>query len=107
MVVALLNLIWVPFVAIVGIAIPDKVLTVPILAAFVVAIAHFIALYRLRVRVPTAFSSRAGTAGIPSCPSLQWPSAPPVRLIVRAAALFEDFSCPLDQSGRCFQNLRG
>src|SRR3989440_5986447 len=50
--VAILNLIWVPVVAIVGIAIPDKVLTVPILAAFVVAVAHFIALYRLRVRVP-------------------------------------------------------
>ena len=33
--VALLNLIWVPFVAIVGIAIPDKILTIPILAAFV------------------------------------------------------------------------
>ena len=39
--VALLNLIWVPFVAIVGIAIPDKILTIPILAAFVVAVAAF------------------------------------------------------------------
>jgi hypothetical protein len=50
--VALLNLIWVPFVAIVGIAIPDKILTIPILAAFVVAVAHFFWLYRLRVRIP-------------------------------------------------------
>jgi len=50
--VAILNLIWVPFVAIVGIAIPDKVLTIPILATFVVAIVHFVALYRLRVAIP-------------------------------------------------------
>jgi len=50
--VALLNLIWVPFVAIIGIAIPDKILTIPILAAFMVAVAHFFWLYRLRVRLP-------------------------------------------------------
>ena len=50
--VALLNLVWVPFVAIVGIAIPDKILTIPILAAFAVAVLHFVSLYRLRVRIP-------------------------------------------------------
>jgi exo-beta-1,3-glucanase (GH17 family)/cellulose synthase/poly-beta-1,6-N-acetylglucosamine synthase-like glycosyltransferase len=50
-VVALLNLAWMPVVAFAGIAIPDKILTVPILAAFVVTLAHFIALYRLRVAV--------------------------------------------------------
>jgi exo-beta-1,3-glucanase (GH17 family)/cellulose synthase/poly-beta-1,6-N-acetylglucosamine synthase-like glycosyltransferase len=50
--VALLNLVWVPFVAIIGIAIPDKILTLPILAAFAVSFAHFISLYRLRVRIP-------------------------------------------------------
>jgi exo-beta-1,3-glucanase (GH17 family)/cellulose synthase/poly-beta-1,6-N-acetylglucosamine synthase-like glycosyltransferase len=50
--VALLNLIWVPFVAIIGIAIPDKVLTIPILAAFVVSVLHFVSLYQLRVRLP-------------------------------------------------------
>jgi exo-beta-1,3-glucanase (GH17 family)/cellulose synthase/poly-beta-1,6-N-acetylglucosamine synthase-like glycosyltransferase len=49
--VAILNLIWVPFVAVVGIAIPDKVLTVPILAAFAVAVLHFVTLYRLRVPI--------------------------------------------------------
>ena len=49
--VAFLNLIWVPFVAILGIAIPDKVLTIPILAAFAVAVLHFVALYRLRVAI--------------------------------------------------------
>jgi cellulose synthase/poly-beta-1,6-N-acetylglucosamine synthase-like glycosyltransferase len=50
--VALLNLAWVPFVAIVGIAIPDKVLTIPILAAFAVAVLHFVSLYRIRVAIP-------------------------------------------------------
>ena len=49
--VALLNLIWVPFVAILGIAVPDKVLTIPILAAFSIAVAHFVSLYRLRVPI--------------------------------------------------------
>jgi exo-beta-1,3-glucanase (GH17 family)/cellulose synthase/poly-beta-1,6-N-acetylglucosamine synthase-like glycosyltransferase len=49
-VVALLNLAWVPVVAFANIAVPDKILTVPILAAFVVSFAHFVALYRLRVR---------------------------------------------------------
>jgi exo-beta-1,3-glucanase (GH17 family)/cellulose synthase/poly-beta-1,6-N-acetylglucosamine synthase-like glycosyltransferase len=49
--VAVLNLIWVPVVAFSGIAIPDQILTIPILAAFAVTLAHFIALYRLRVAV--------------------------------------------------------
>jgi cellulose synthase/poly-beta-1,6-N-acetylglucosamine synthase-like glycosyltransferase/exo-beta-1,3-glucanase (GH17 family) len=51
-VVAILNLIWVPFVAFVGIAIPDTILTIPILSAFVVSLVHFGALYRLRVAAP-------------------------------------------------------
>ncbi len=50
-VVAILNLIWVPFVAFAGIAIPDTILTFPIIAAFVVALTHFFVLYNLRVRV--------------------------------------------------------
>jgi exo-beta-1,3-glucanase (GH17 family)/cellulose synthase/poly-beta-1,6-N-acetylglucosamine synthase-like glycosyltransferase len=49
--VALLNLVWVPIVAFADIAIPDKILTLPITAAFVVSLAHFIVLYRLRVPV--------------------------------------------------------
>src|SRR5580692_5150535 len=49
--VAILNLAWVPVVAFLGIAIPDKILTLPILAAFVVTFAHFVALYRLRVPI--------------------------------------------------------
>ncbi len=50
--VAILNLVWVPVVAFVGIAIPDKILTLPILATFVVTLVHFVALYRLRVPIP-------------------------------------------------------
>jgi exo-beta-1,3-glucanase (GH17 family)/cellulose synthase/poly-beta-1,6-N-acetylglucosamine synthase-like glycosyltransferase len=49
--VALLNLVWVPVVAFAGIAIPDKILTLPILAAFAVTSAHFLVLYRLRVAI--------------------------------------------------------
>jgi cellulose synthase/poly-beta-1,6-N-acetylglucosamine synthase-like glycosyltransferase len=50
--VAILNLLWVPVVAFVGIAIPDKILTVPIIAAFLVSLMHFVMLYRLRVAIP-------------------------------------------------------
>ena len=53
-VVALLNILWVPFVAFADIAVPDRILTVPILAAFAVSVAHFVALYRLRVRASPA-----------------------------------------------------
>jgi exo-beta-1,3-glucanase (GH17 family)/cellulose synthase/poly-beta-1,6-N-acetylglucosamine synthase-like glycosyltransferase len=49
--VAILNLIWVPIVAFADIAIPDKILTLPIIAAFVISLVHFVALYRLRVPV--------------------------------------------------------
>ncbi len=49
-VVALLNILWVPVVAFANIAVPDRILTLPIIAAFTVSIAHFAALYRLRVR---------------------------------------------------------
>jgi exo-beta-1,3-glucanase (GH17 family)/cellulose synthase/poly-beta-1,6-N-acetylglucosamine synthase-like glycosyltransferase len=49
--VAILNLIWVPIVAFADIAIPDKILTLPIIAAFMVSLVHFVVLYRLRVPV--------------------------------------------------------
>ena len=51
MVVAILNLIWVPIVAFADIAIPDKILTLPIIMAFVVSLLHFAILYRMRVPV--------------------------------------------------------
>ena len=50
-VVALLNIIWVPVVAFANIAVPDRILTLPIIATFTVSVLHFITLYRLRVRV--------------------------------------------------------
>jgi exo-beta-1,3-glucanase (GH17 family)/cellulose synthase/poly-beta-1,6-N-acetylglucosamine synthase-like glycosyltransferase len=66
--VAILNLAWVPVVAFAGIAIPDQILTIPILAAFTVTLAHFIALYRLRVAV-----SRGQMVGaVIAAMSVQW-----------------------------------
>ncbi|MGM4886016.1 glycosyltransferase [Tardiphaga sp. 20_F10_N6_6] len=50
-VVAILNIIWVPIIAFADIAIPDKILTLPIIASFVISLAHFIVLYRLRVKI--------------------------------------------------------
>ena len=66
--VAILNLVWVPVVAFAGIAIPDKILTVPILAAFAVSLAHFVALYRLRVAIPPCQMIGAVFAAM----SVQW-----------------------------------
>ena len=48
--VALLNIIWVPVVAFLDIAVPDRILTVPILASFAISVVHFLTLYRIRVR---------------------------------------------------------
>jgi exo-beta-1,3-glucanase (GH17 family)/cellulose synthase/poly-beta-1,6-N-acetylglucosamine synthase-like glycosyltransferase len=66
--VALLNLIWVPIVAFADIAIPDKILTLPIIAAFVVSLAHFLVLYRLRVPVKWGQMLAAMIAAM----SVQW-----------------------------------
>jgi exo-beta-1,3-glucanase (GH17 family)/cellulose synthase/poly-beta-1,6-N-acetylglucosamine synthase-like glycosyltransferase len=49
--VAILNLLWVPVVAFVGIAVPDKILTIPIIAIFLVSVVHFVSLYSLRVAI--------------------------------------------------------
>jgi exo-beta-1,3-glucanase (GH17 family)/cellulose synthase/poly-beta-1,6-N-acetylglucosamine synthase-like glycosyltransferase len=51
--VAILNIVWVPVVAFLDIAVPDRILTVPIIASFIVSVAHFVTLYRLRVRPRT------------------------------------------------------
>jgi cellulose synthase/poly-beta-1,6-N-acetylglucosamine synthase-like glycosyltransferase len=53
-VVALLNIAWVPVVAFMGIAIPELILTLPIAAAFIVSLMHFLVLYRLRVTIGPA-----------------------------------------------------
>jgi cellulose synthase/poly-beta-1,6-N-acetylglucosamine synthase-like glycosyltransferase/exo-beta-1,3-glucanase (GH17 family) len=49
---AILNLIWVPFVAFKVVAIPDALLTLPILVASLVSLVHFACSYQLRVAVP-------------------------------------------------------
>ena len=67
-VVAILNILWVPVVAFANIAVPDQILTLPILAAFVVSCAHFVALYRLRVKVP--FGQMLGA--VFAAMSVQW-----------------------------------
>uniref|UniRef100_Q07MW7 Beta-monoglucosyldiacylglycerol synthase n=1 Tax=Rhodopseudomonas palustris (strain BisA53) TaxID=316055 RepID=Q07MW7_RHOP5 len=67
-VVAILNLIWVPIVAFADIAIPDKILTLPIIASFVVTLAHFLVLYRLRVKINVAQMLGAMIAAM----SVQW-----------------------------------
>jgi len=66
--VAILNLIWVPIVAFADIAIPDKILTLPIIAAFVVSLVHFVTLYRLRV--PTKWGQMLGA--MVAAMSVQW-----------------------------------
>lgn len=49
-VIALLNLIWVPIVVFGEVAVPEAVLTIPILIGFTVYLVHFLTLYRLRVK---------------------------------------------------------
>jgi hypothetical protein len=66
--VAILNLIWVPVVAFAGIAVPDKVLTLPIIATFAISILHFVALYRRRVPIPAGQAAGAMVAAM----SMQW-----------------------------------
>ena len=67
-VVAILNLIWVPIVAFADIAIPDKILTLPIIASFAVSLVHFMVLYRLRVPVKIGQMLGAMVAAM----SVQW-----------------------------------
>jgi cellulose synthase/poly-beta-1,6-N-acetylglucosamine synthase-like glycosyltransferase/exo-beta-1,3-glucanase (GH17 family) len=66
--VAILNLIWVPVVAFVGIAVPDKVLTLPIIATFMISIVHFATLYRRRVPIPPSQAACAMVAAM----AMQW-----------------------------------
>jgi exo-beta-1,3-glucanase (GH17 family)/cellulose synthase/poly-beta-1,6-N-acetylglucosamine synthase-like glycosyltransferase len=66
--VAILNLIWVPIVAFADIAIPDRILTLPIIVSFVVSLMHFVILYRLRVPVKWGQTLGAMVAAM----SVQW-----------------------------------
>jgi exo-beta-1,3-glucanase (GH17 family)/cellulose synthase/poly-beta-1,6-N-acetylglucosamine synthase-like glycosyltransferase len=74
--VAILNIVWVPVVAFLDIAVPDRILTIPILASFVVSVAHFFTLYRLRVRVSKGQLLGAVLAAM----SVQWTVARSVSL---------------------------
>ncbi|MGA8997944.1 MAG: glycosyltransferase family 2 protein, partial [Pseudolabrys sp.] len=47
--VAILNIVWVPVVAFLDIAVPDRILTAPIIVSFIISVAHFATLYQLRV----------------------------------------------------------
>jgi exo-beta-1,3-glucanase (GH17 family)/cellulose synthase/poly-beta-1,6-N-acetylglucosamine synthase-like glycosyltransferase len=67
-IVAMLNIAWVPVVAFLEIAVPDKVLTLPIIASFIVSVAHFLSLYRLRVKIPARHLFGAVFAAM----SVQW-----------------------------------
>jgi cellulose synthase/poly-beta-1,6-N-acetylglucosamine synthase-like glycosyltransferase/exo-beta-1,3-glucanase (GH17 family) len=66
--VAILNLIWVPIVAFADIAIPDRILTLPIIAAFFVSLIHFVSLYRVRVNIRWGQMLSAMVAAM----SVQW-----------------------------------
>jgi exo-beta-1,3-glucanase (GH17 family)/glycosyltransferase involved in cell wall biosynthesis len=66
--VAILNLVWMPVVAFPHIGIPDKVLTIPIIASFAISVAHFFALYRRRVTIPPGQAAGAMLAAM----ALQW-----------------------------------
>lgn len=67
-VVAILNIVWVPVIAFLDIAVPDRILTVPIIASFVISMAHFVTLYRLRVRIGTGHLVISAIAAM----SVQW-----------------------------------
>jgi exo-beta-1,3-glucanase (GH17 family)/cellulose synthase/poly-beta-1,6-N-acetylglucosamine synthase-like glycosyltransferase len=66
--VAILNLIWVPIVAFADIAIPDRILTLPIIAAFFVSLIHFVSMYRMRVNIRWGQMLSAMVAAM----SVQW-----------------------------------
>ncbi len=74
--VAILNIVWVPVVAFLDIAVPDRILTVPIIATFTVSLMHFITLYRLRVRT----GSGQLTGSVVAAMSVQWTVARAVGL---------------------------
>ena len=62
--IAILNLIWMPLVAFLGIAVPEAVLTLPVLATFAVMLLHFMVLYRTRVRAPIFASLGAAVSAM-------------------------------------------
>jgi len=67
-IVAMLNIVWVPMVAFLDISVPDRILTVPIIASFTVSVVHFFTLYRLRLRAGKGLLLGAVLAAM----SVQW-----------------------------------
>jgi cellulose synthase/poly-beta-1,6-N-acetylglucosamine synthase-like glycosyltransferase len=63
-VLAIFNLLWMPLVAFFGIAVPEAVLTLPVLATFLVMLVHVLVLYRSRVGAPFFPSLGAALAGM-------------------------------------------
>lgn len=61
---ATLNLLTVPFIVYDSIAVPDRILTLPIAVSFVVTILHFVSLYRLRCNVPVGQMAGAVVAAM-------------------------------------------
>jgi hypothetical protein len=66
--VAILIVLWVPIIAFLDIAVPDRILTVPIIASFVISMAHFVTLYRLRVQTGPGQLLASAVAAM----SVQW-----------------------------------
>jgi len=66
----------VPVVAFANIAVPDQILTIPIIAAFAVSVIHFVTLYRQRVRIPASQMLGAVCAAM----AVQWTVARAVAL---------------------------
>ena len=66
--VAILNLLWVPVICFIGIAIAGRILTLPIIAAFAVSLLHFVTVYRMRVAIPPGQMLTAMFAAM----SVQW-----------------------------------
>jgi exo-beta-1,3-glucanase (GH17 family)/cellulose synthase/poly-beta-1,6-N-acetylglucosamine synthase-like glycosyltransferase len=62
--IAILNLIWMPLVAFMGIAVPEAVLLLPVLATFAVTLLHFMVLYRTRVEAPVGASLGAALSAM-------------------------------------------
>ena len=63
-VASILNLLWVPAILFVGVLIPTIALTLPILTAFVVNLAHCALLYHARVKAPMAEIAGAALAAM-------------------------------------------
>lgn len=66
--IAIMNVIWTPVVAFLSIAVPDKILTLPILMMLVISLLHFVLLYRARV----GMSARGMALALVAHMSLQW-----------------------------------